>query len=123
MGFFSWKTSDTNRSICNAFSEREVFKVTMLLPTGEKFTEHNYQGYGDFGGKDFFDAVYDINRHNPVFSEVIGSDVSDRLKGVAIAFDYDGALLPKLVEDENLAWEDVQDSEDCDYQGYFYNLI
>ena len=62
MGFFSWKTSDTNRSISNVHSGRGTFKVTMLMPYGEKYVESDYEGYGIFGGMDFYDAVYELTK-------------------------------------------------------------
>ena len=52
MGFFSWKTQDTDRSIPNVFSNRTTFKVVMVDDKGNKYVEENYEGYGEFGGKE-----------------------------------------------------------------------
>ena len=30
MGFFSWKTADTDKSIANAYSNRSTFEVALL---------------------------------------------------------------------------------------------
>ena len=58
MGFFSWKTQDTKRSIANRYSNRKTFTVYMVNPvTKEAFIESNYEGYGEFGGKDFYELV------------------------------------------------------------------
>ena len=47
MGFFSWKTQDTKRSIANRYSNRKTFTVYMVNPvTKEAFIESNYEGYG-----------------------------------------------------------------------------
>lgn len=57
MGFFSWKTQDTNRSIANSYSNRRTFPVTMTDDKGNKWTENDYEGYGKFGGKDFMNLL------------------------------------------------------------------
>ena len=46
MGFFSWKTQDTDRSIANNYSNKSVFSVTMTDNKGNRWHEHNYEGYG-----------------------------------------------------------------------------
>jgi hypothetical protein len=61
MGFFSWKTSDTNRSIANQYSGRETFVVHMILEDGRVFTEEEYEGYGVFGGKDIYELIAEMN--------------------------------------------------------------
>ena len=52
MGFFSWKTNDTEKSIANVHSYMEAFEVTMQDDKGNKWVEPEYDGYGMFGGKD-----------------------------------------------------------------------
>jgi hypothetical protein len=47
MGFFSWKTCDTNRSIANVYSDELTFDVYMITPDGRVFHETHYDGYGD----------------------------------------------------------------------------
>ena len=61
MGFFSWRTSDTNRSIANQYSGRETFVVHMITEDGRVFTEEDYEGYGVFGGKDIYELIAEIN--------------------------------------------------------------
>lgn len=121
MGFFSWKTSDTNRSISNTYSARGTFRVIMLMPNGDKFVEENYEGYGEFGGIDFYDAVYELNKHNPKFADEMSPLQENRIIGIILALDYEkDVILPRFVEDDSLDWGDVGDSEDCESQGYFY---
>lgn len=61
MGFFSWNTSDTQRSIANNYSKRDTFKVHMVTKDGGAYTEENYEGYGEFGGKDFYELLAELN--------------------------------------------------------------
>jgi len=61
MGFFSWKTSDTNRSIANVYSGRSVFVVYMITRDGKHWEEDAYEGYGIFGGKDYYELLAEIN--------------------------------------------------------------
>lgn len=65
MGFFSWKTSDTDRSISNIYSKRDTFPVYVLRPEefgGGYIEECQYNGYGDFDGHDIYELVVDWNK-------------------------------------------------------------
>jgi len=61
MGYFSWITQDTNRSIANCNSSRKPFSVTMTDDKGNKWEENHYEGYGIFGGKDYYQLVAEMN--------------------------------------------------------------
>jgi len=62
MGFFSWITQDTKVSIPNVHSSQLPLKeVTMTDDKGNKWTETDYQGYGIFGGKDYYELVAEMN--------------------------------------------------------------
>lgn len=51
MGFYSWKTSDTQESIPNVQSGRHNRPVYLLQPGGKPaIKEEAYDGYGTFGG-------------------------------------------------------------------------
>jgi hypothetical protein len=52
MGFFSFITQDTDKSIFNYHTELD-FPVQMTDNKGERWIEGSYSGYGIFGGKDF----------------------------------------------------------------------
>lgn len=48
MGFFSWITADTNKSISNAYSRLGTFPVYVLIPQefgGGYIMETEYEGY------------------------------------------------------------------------------
>jgi hypothetical protein len=53
MGFFSWMTQDTDKSIANNYSGRDTFPVDMIDDKGNVYHEDSYEGYGVFGGKDY----------------------------------------------------------------------
>tara|TARA_R110000772_G_C13310268_1_gene440071 strand:+ start:15857 stop:16330 length:474 start_codon:yes stop_codon:yes gene_type:complete len=61
MGFFSWKTQDTNRSIPSSYSERKTFPVTLSDDKGNTWKEPDYEGYGVFGGKDYYELLAEMN--------------------------------------------------------------
>jgi hypothetical protein len=121
MGFFSWKTMDTDTSISNAYSNRGTFRVQMIDDKGNVWTEDNYEGYGVFGGKDYYELLAEMNG---VTCELEGEKYTDdmRQEGIALAFgkDAETILYPNLVE-RAAGWEfDSIGPENCPEQGYFY---
>jgi hypothetical protein len=83
----------------------------MIDDRGREWLESNYQGYGEFGGADFY-AVLDVMN---------GGD-GDRNRGIKLAFGSKPVKRPKIVEaDCDQRWQDLPDSEICPDQGYFYN--
>lgn len=124
MGFFSWMTSDTNRSISNKYSNRGAFPVYVLCPDGSKIKESDYEGYGAFGGKDIYALLAKWNHEDMGLSiEKVDSmpDIELRKLGIDLQFGGKEIKYPiKIVEDPELNYEDVDVSEDCPYQGYFH---
>ena len=121
MVFFSFKTSDTKRSIANSFSKRKTFEVHLITPDGRVFTEKDYGGYGEFGGKDYYELLAELNG--------LGSD---RGLGITAVFQDNpsgdntpNVVYPKLVEflDDDVVgqYNRVPNPKSCKYQGYFYN--
>ena len=127
MGFFSWKTMDTNKSIPNIYSNRQPFKVVMLDDKGNQWVETEYDGYGVFGGKDYYELLAEMNG---VTSTLQGEEYTNevRSKGIDIAFkdnpNGDGTIgvkYPNLVEKpENWVYDETG-GESCEFQGYFYD--
>ena len=68
MGMFSWKTNDTRRSIKCVISEKPTFRVYMVDHLGNQWIEDNYEGYGVFGGKDFYELLAEMNGVKPTDS-------------------------------------------------------
>lgn len=109
MGFFSWKTQDTDKSIANNYSGRMTFDVWMHDDKGNKWRERNYEGYGVFGGKDYYELLAEMNG--------LGSD---RNEGIRLAYSKQPYKSPNLTESED--WQYIDSApEDCEFQGYFYN--
>lgn len=120
VGYFSFNTSDTGRSIANSASTLDTFKVIMKDNDGNSWTELDYDGYGEFGGKDFYELLAEMNGQ------------STRDEGIELIFaegNHSGCLLnalsrgvvaPILVEDDSLDFDDVEPPENCEYQGFFY---
>ena len=109
MGFFSWHTQDTDKSIANQYSDRSTFTVFMLDDKGNSWVEDNYEGYGEFGGKDFYELLAEMN----------GLE-SDRSAGIKLAFSGKQFKSPNLVE-KKTGWEYIEsEPEHCAAQGYFY---
>jgi hypothetical protein len=81
MGFFSWKTADTEESIYNCYTD-ECKTVYLLHPGGDNIEEKNYGGYGEFGGKDAYEWLAENNISK---EELADSDEDDRrMLGIAL---------------------------------------
>jgi hypothetical protein len=121
MGFFSWNTCDGGKSIANSSSPRETFPVWMIAPDGRSYYEPNYEGYGKFGGRPFYELLAELNGAG-----------SNGMDGITIAFNGNpmgdntkGVVYPKLVErledDVAAQWRSLPNPESCEYQGFFYH--
>jgi len=122
MGFFSWHTCDTDRSIANKYSEKQTFTVHMITPDGRVFTENDYDGYGEFGGKDFYELLAELNGLGS--NRDAGIDLS--FEGNPVGDDTQGVIYPKLVEDldpENVIeqYNSLPNPKSCRAQGFFYS--
>jgi len=127
MGFFSWNTMDTDKSIANEHSNRKTFRVQMMDNKGNVWTEDNYDGYGRFGGKDFYELLAEMNGFT---SDKTGDEYTDeaRGEGIALAFDgngsgvgTEGVYYPNLVEQAKGWRYEMGGPDSCDFQGYFYD--
>ena len=113
MGFFSWKTQDTNRSIPSIYSNRAPFTVYMADNAGNVWPESEYEGYGVFGGKDFYELLAEMNG-------VKCDDIEEsRAAGIGLAFGSKAYLSPMLTE-EPAEYNPHDYPENCPDQGFFY---
>jgi hypothetical protein len=108
MGFFSWKTQDSGRSIANSSTDNH-FPVIMTDDKGNQWHEPEYDGYGVFGGKDYYELFAEMNNLNV--------DRSDAIT-IALSGDNEKYIYPSLSECG--AYYNGQEPENCEYQGYFY---
>jgi hypothetical protein len=128
-GQFSWFTHDTQEQIG---SEREnTITVYMFDNKGTKWKETKYDGYGRFGGKDYYELLAQMN----------GVENADRQDGIDLAFDkkkQGKILFPALVTNPNFNWkrhdftEEAEhdpnqswfvEEEDDDYDGYDESVV
>ena len=95
-GQFSWMTQDTGQQIGS--QEENMIPVHMYDNEGNSYYESNYDGYGEFGGMDYYELLDKMNG---------GS--GDRSRGIDLAFDKiktDSEILyPALVSRPNFNWK------------------
>ena len=131
MGFFSFKTQDTDRSIPNVHSGKPTFKVHMIDKEKNVWTEESYDGYGVFGGKDFFELVAEMNgltateeqiKAHP-YGKTDAQKYTDIMRGIGIDIYHNwepGTFYsPTLAEKKDCEWIGTP-PKGCEYQGYFY---
>jgi hypothetical protein len=133
MGFFSWKTMDTDTSIPSQYSNRKTFRVQMLDNKGNVWTEDSYEGYGNFGGKDFYELLAEMNgfvSQKGLTYEVDGEAYTDEARGFGINLAFKdnpngiatkGVLYPNLIEQADGWVYNESGPDNCEYQGYFYD--
>jgi uncharacterized membrane protein (DUF106 family) len=94
-GQFSWFTHDTNQQI-GSEDENTLPFVYMFDNKGNKWLEKRYEGYGEFGGKDYYELLAQMN----------GMANPDRSEGITLAFSgKKGVLYPALVVDPNFNYK------------------
>ena len=147
MGFFSFITNDTNKSIMNNCSDFETETVYLIDDKGNSWMETSYEGYGVFGGKDIFQLFAEMNGISEVMpskpnicnpdddSECDCDDYDEEEdeekywpnRGAGIDLWYrcksdpelkKTVVYPNLVHHRDSKWVNRQ-PEDCPYQGYF----
>jgi hypothetical protein len=99
----------------------------MIDDKGNVWSEDHYDGYGTFGGKDFYELLAEMNG---MTSDLTGDDyVEDvRMKGIELAFRDNpsgiatpGVKYPNLIEMAK-GWQyDPMGPDNCEFQGYFYD--
>jgi hypothetical protein len=97
-GQFSWFTQDSNQQI-GSEKENTLRAVYMIDDKGKKYAESNYEGYGEFGGMDYYELL-----------DVMNGGSGDRSHGISIAFNEDPThtepvKFPALVTDPNFNWQ------------------
>lgn len=110
-GQFSWMTQDTGEQIG---SERENrITVYMYDNEGNQYKEAKYDGYGEFGGMDYYELLARMNGYTEEdLEEVKGPFKELRQLGIDVAFDKlktkdkgRKVLYPALVTDPRYNWK------------------
>ena len=103
----------------------------MFDDKGNKWLERKYDGYGEFGGKDYYELLAEMNgvvERDKV--QLQGEAYTDymRGKGIELAFKDNGSgdhtdnvLYPNLVEMANGWTYQSIGPESCESQGFFYD--
>jgi hypothetical protein len=134
MGYFSWLTSDTQKSVAIEGSLKKTIKVKMIDDKGNEYLESNYEGYGVFDGMDFFVLTALMNGYEPKNNQglelfkgynlnIEDTKTIEKLRdiGLDLYFDNPKCKKPKIVTDKcKTPYKDLPDSKDCPNQGYFY---
>jgi hypothetical protein len=131
MGFFSWKTADTGRSVSNWYSSKPTFQVHLWVPGKKVATEEAYEGYGEFDGHDYYDVFVDANKDHPEIRKREESPEDYREKrniGISVCLaaedgriPRDGLVFPQLTEKDEEPKDFSVPLANCECQGYFYD--
>ena len=129
MGQFSWLAEDSGNSILIYRYVPKHYEGTtthyMWDNKGNVWIENSYEGYGIFGGKDYYVLLAEMNN-------TYGPDVDEeikRLDGISIEFSRkktyigkDGKIcdyyFPNLTESSSWKWVNIQ-PQSCENQGCY----
>lgn len=115
MGQFSWLATDTGEQIANDRPQGSQ-TVTMVYKDQEgkiqKVSEDNYEGYGRFGGVDFYDAMVWMNPwYKPEYSPE-----ELRSKGIDLYFDETAEIVVKTEYPQLYLRKDIPEDADIDFK-------
>lgn len=128
-GQFSWFTQDTGRQIGS--ERRNTIVVYMFDNHGNSWFEDEYEGYGVFGGKDYYELMAEMNGFSE--GDVKGKGAFDTLRNIGIDLAF-GKLKPKggkkvlfpaLVQDKRFNWKKhdfTQEPESDPNQGWMESV-
>jgi len=141
MGCFSWITQNSNRSIImDGCGTRRYPSRTYYMwdNTGRRWRETSYQGYGVFGGKDYYVLLAEMNYdYDPKYTE---DDKRDDGIGLEFREDKTGILFPNLTDCKEWTWQnkkplncpsqgggesnaDYSDDEEYEEDGYRHTVV
>lgn len=117
MGCFSWIAQNSNRSIViNGYGTRKYPSRTAYMwdNTGRRWKQHQYEGYGVFGGKDYFVLLAEMNRE---YAIEVGDD-EKREDGIAIEYGNKiNIFYPNITDCKEWTWRNEQPNH-CNCQGF-----
>jgi hypothetical protein len=104
MGCFSWVAQDTNIPIyISGYQKPGYAQRTYYMwdNKGNFWSEPQYEGYGEFGGKDYYVLMAEMNN-------IDGKDDDEkRIKAIRIdcSSNHDGIVFPNLTETSIWTWK------------------
>lgn len=126
MGYFSWCTSDTRKSIgIGLENEVTAGEVYLLNPFGAPYKETNYDGYGVFGGQDVYALVAKWNAPEQCKDDNGDWLPDDKIRELGIdlaCYDNDHVQLryPIKIVEHVMSYEEAEISPMCPFQGCTY---
>jgi len=99
MGQFSWITQDTNEAIRESYGCPAGYQTSAVMHDnqGNSWEEVEYEGYGVFGGKDFYELLAEMNG-------LEGSADQKRSAGIDLAFSDKPYISPNLTKRKDWKW-------------------
>ena len=117
MGQFSWKTQDNNQTIRNnggqSASSKRKRKAYLHDNKGNQWEELDYEGYGVFGGKDYYVLLAEMNNAEGL----TGNVDTDRGIGIDLAFGKNAIIYPNLTRNKEWEWINSE-PPNCPNQGW-----
>ena len=111
MGQFSWITQDTKEAIREIYgcSDEQFTTAYMHDNKGNVWEEKEYEGYGVFGGKDYYQLLAEMNN-----IEGLTGDVDhDRELGIDLVFVSDKPFIaPNLTRSKSWKWINEEPESD-----------
>ena len=120
MGQFSWITQDTHESIRESFgcSSKRKLRAYLHDNKGNVWSEESYEGYGEFGGKDFYVLLAEMNGHKAADLESqVDTHQQMREIGIDLYFGDEPYVSPNLTRNEHWTWKN-RSPEPCPNQGW-----
>ena len=124
-GQFSWMTYDTDKQIGS--EKQNTIDVYMYDNEGNQWFEKKYNGYGEFGGMDYYTLLAKMNGYSEEDLSKRGMEMRDL--GIDLAFNKlktkikgGKVLFPALVEDPKFNWKRhdfTQEAESDEYQSWY----
>lgn len=119
MGFYSWKCAISKKSISNTYTNLpQEYSDCYLVTPGKTYHEKNYAGFGVFDGVDIYELlgreiVGEEEAKNKDLYELRDIGIFQKKPfeiKVVLAAEYNGQL-----------YEELPKSEDCPYDGHFFD--